>query len=99
MIEPAAYGLPVSFGPDTRNFRTDVQRLLNAKAAVVVADQRELQAFVGKSLSDSAWSEHLGAQARREILRHQGAAELTARRVAQLIREENRQNAQTFQQH
>jgi 3-deoxy-D-manno-octulosonic-acid transferase len=88
MIEPAAYGLPVSFGPNTRNFRTDVQRLLSVEGAVVVADQAELQSFVEKSLADSDWASRLGAQARQEILSHQGAAELTARLVEQLIREQ-----------
>ena len=38
MIEPAAYGAAVSFGPNTQNFRDIVAQLLAAEAAVVVHD-------------------------------------------------------------
>ena len=38
MIEPAAYGAAVSFGPNTWNFRDIVAALLAADAAVVVRD-------------------------------------------------------------
>ena len=38
MIEPAAYGAAVSFGPNTWNFRDIVAALLAADAAVVVHD-------------------------------------------------------------
>ena len=38
MIEPAAYGAAVSFGPNTRNFRDIVAAMLAREAAVVVAD-------------------------------------------------------------
>ena len=40
MIEPAAYGAAVSFGPNTRNFRDIVAALLAADSAVVVHDAR-----------------------------------------------------------
>ena len=42
MIEPAAYGAAVSFGPNTRNFRDIVATMLARQAAVVVADEAEL---------------------------------------------------------
>ncbi|HEX2475937.1 MAG TPA: glycosyltransferase N-terminal domain-containing protein, partial [Lacipirellulaceae bacterium] len=42
MIEPAAYGAAVSFGPNTHNFRDIVAALLAAQAAVVVRDGQEL---------------------------------------------------------
>ncbi|HEV3341952.1 MAG TPA: glycosyltransferase N-terminal domain-containing protein, partial [Pirellulales bacterium] len=38
MIEPAAYGAAVCFGPNTRNFRDIVEQMLCERAAVVVAD-------------------------------------------------------------
>src|SRR5690606_3252071 len=46
MIEPAAYGCAVSFGPKTRNFRDVVSTLLAADAALVVKDGAELTEFV-----------------------------------------------------
>ncbi|MDZ7617676.1 MAG: glycosyltransferase N-terminal domain-containing protein, partial [Patescibacteria group bacterium] len=44
MIEPAAYGAAVSFGPNTRNFRDIVASLLACDSAVVVANRDELTA-------------------------------------------------------
>ena len=38
MIEPAAYGAAVSFGPNTWNFRDIVAAMLDHNAAVVVGD-------------------------------------------------------------
>ena len=49
MIEPAAYGAAVSFGPNTWNFRDIVAALLAADAAVVVHDADELEAFVRRA--------------------------------------------------
>ncbi len=42
MIEPAAYGAAVSFGPNTWNFRDIVAAMLDRHAAVVVGDERSL---------------------------------------------------------
>ena len=50
MIEPAAYGVATSFGPNTQNFRDVVAALLAADAAVEVADGAELVEFVRRSI-------------------------------------------------
>ncbi len=60
MIEPAAYGAAVSFGPRTRNFRDVVAALLAANAAAVVHDGDELTAFVRRCLIEPV----LGRRAR-----------------------------------
>ncbi len=78
MIEPAAYGAAVSFGPNTRNFRDVVEALLAAEAAVVVQDGPELTAFVRRCLDDPPFAEALGARARRVVASQLGA---TARTV------------------
>ena len=52
MIEPAAYGAAVSFGPNTRNFRDIVAALFERDAAVVVADGEQLLAFVRNCLAN-----------------------------------------------
>ena len=51
MIEPAAYGAAVSFGPKTHNFRDVVTALLNGQAAIVVQDGNELTTFVRRCTS------------------------------------------------
>ena len=56
MIEPAAYGAAVSFGPNTRNFRDIVAALLAAEAAVVVNDANELESFVRRCLEEPSYA-------------------------------------------
>ncbi|MEK6235260.1 MAG: 3-deoxy-D-manno-octulosonic acid transferase [Planctomycetales bacterium] len=77
MIEPAAYGAAVSFGPKTANFRDVVSSLLQAGAAEVVRDQDELIAFARRCLKDPSHAARLGAAARRLATEGQGAAART----------------------
>ncbi len=78
MIEPAAYGAAVAFGPMTRNFRDVVATLLNADAAVVVHDGSELTAFVHRSLEEPSFAAELGNRARRVVASQLGATRRTA---------------------
>ncbi len=77
MIEPAAYGAAVCFGPNTRNFRDVVSALLEREAAVVVADESELQAFLERCLSEPEFARGLGERARRFVAEQQGATAVT----------------------
>jgi 3-deoxy-D-manno-octulosonic-acid transferase len=79
MLEPAAYGAAVSFGPHTRNFKDEVARLLAADAAVVVADGRELHAFVARCLDEPAFAAALGRRAAAFVAAQRGATATTAR--------------------
>lgn len=85
MIEPAAYGAAVSFGPETRNFRDVVQLLLDDEAAVVVRDAEQMQAFVARCLRDPQWAGELGARAREVVIRQQGATRKTLEGLDRLI--------------
>ncbi|MBI3838325.1 MAG: 3-deoxy-D-manno-octulosonic acid transferase [Planctomycetia bacterium] len=78
MIEPAAYGAAVAFGPMTRNFRDVVAALLNAGAGVVVHDGAELAAFVRRCLDEPAFAADLGNRARRVVASQLGATRRTA---------------------
>ena len=78
MLEPAAYGAAVSFGPHTRNFRDEVARLLAADAALVVADGDELRGFVARCLRDPDWAAALGGRAARFVAAQRGATATTA---------------------
>ncbi len=77
MIEPAAYGAAVSFGPNTRNFRDIVDTMLRAKAAVVVADAAELEMFVRRCLEEPENAAELGRRAQALVRRQSGAMERT----------------------
>jgi 3-deoxy-D-manno-octulosonic-acid transferase len=77
MIEPAAYGAAVVFGPHVWNFRNDVARLLGSNAAIQVSDAATLEAAVRRLLGDIGERQRLGAAAREFVRRQQGATERT----------------------
>ncbi|MGQ9821503.1 MAG: 3-deoxy-D-manno-octulosonic acid transferase [Thermogutta sp.] len=77
MIEPAAYGAAVCFGPNTWNFRDVVRQFLSAEAAVVVRDGQELERFVSRCLEDPDYRRAWGNRARDLVLSHRGAVERT----------------------
>ncbi len=85
MIEPAAYGAAVSFGPNTRNFRDIVAQLLAADAAVVVNKGDELTAFVERALAELAFADALGTRARQLVRSQLGATTRTLARLAPLV--------------
>lgn len=85
MIEPAAYGAAVCFGPNTRNFRDIVELMLARQAAVVVADAAELTAFAGRCLSDPSFAVELGERARRLVAGQLGATARTLRLLEPLL--------------
>jgi 3-deoxy-D-manno-octulosonic-acid transferase len=85
MLEPAAYGAAVSFGPHTRNFRDEVRRLLAADAAVVVADQSALLAFVRRCLEDPAAADSLGRRASDLVAAERGSTAATAAAILRLL--------------
>ncbi len=81
MIEPAAYGAAVVFGPHTWNFKDTVTRLLEAQAAVQIQDARQLEEQVTALAQDAATRQRLGQAARHFVLSQQGA---TARTIVLL---------------
>jgi 3-deoxy-D-manno-octulosonic-acid transferase len=78
MLEPAAYGAAVAFGPHTRNFRDEVRRLLDADAARVVDDGAGLTAFVARCLAEPTWAAALGRRAADLVASQRGATAATA---------------------
>lgn len=85
MIEPAAYGAAVLFGPNTRNFRDIVALLLSANAARVVQDSRDLTRQVQQLLRDAAERRSMGDRARQLVLSQQGATQQTANLIETLF--------------
>jgi 3-deoxy-D-manno-octulosonic-acid transferase len=85
MIEPAAYGAAVSFGPNTRNFRDVVAMLMECEGAVIVQNGDELLSFVRQCLEEPEFAARLGDNARELVLRQQGAADRTCELLGTLI--------------
>jgi 3-deoxy-D-manno-octulosonic-acid transferase len=78
MIEPAAYGAAVAFGPHTRNFRDEVRLLLKAGAAEVVHSGDELTAFVRRCLEDRDFAVERGRRAAALVTSQRGSRAATA---------------------
>ena len=85
MIEPAAFGAAVSFGPRTANFRDIVELLLQHEAAVVVRDTTEFLEFCRRCLQDPNWAAALGCRAQALVLDQQGATQKTLRHLQGLF--------------
>ena len=85
MIEPAAYGAAVSFGPNTSNFRDVVALLLDRQAAVVVQDAPELTEFVRRCIEEPAFAEELGRRAQQLVIEQLGAAKRTSQLIGSLF--------------
>jgi 3-deoxy-D-manno-octulosonic-acid transferase len=77
MIEPAAYGVAVTIGPDVWNFQETVDRLLEQRAAVQVSDATALEPETLRLLQDASARMALGQVAREFVLSQQGATERT----------------------
>lgn len=77
MIEPAAYGATVSFGPKTQNFRDIVKRMTKANCCTIVEDGKELTAFVERCLTDRQFVSEQACRARQLVLENQGATDRT----------------------
>ncbi|MFH1919304.1 MAG: 3-deoxy-D-manno-octulosonic acid transferase [Planctomycetota bacterium] len=85
MIEPAAYGAAVCFGPNTRNFRDIVAALLARNAAVVVHDGPQLTRFVRRCLEAPDYAVALNEQATALVAEQLGATGRTFRLLADLV--------------
>jgi 3-deoxy-D-manno-octulosonic-acid transferase len=85
MIEPAAYGVAVVFGPYVWNFADTAARLIDAQAACQISDAGQLETVVRLLLEDNVERHHLGAAARDFVKRQQGATEKTIAMLAEIL--------------
>jgi len=77
MIEPAAYGAAVVFGPHVWNFKDIAARLVGVEGAVQVNDGEELGSVVRELFLDGERRERMGEAARQFVRRQQGATAAT----------------------
>ena len=85
MIEPAAAGSLVCFGPNTQNFRDVVELLLAQQSAVVVRNESELYQLVRRALTQRHWAKEIGRASAELVLQHRGAAAQTAEAILQQL--------------
>lgn len=86
MIEPAAYGACVLFGPNTWNFRDVVQSFRDASACMQLGTPEDLLKAVEQLLKDAEFRRQLGNAARAVVQQQQGATSVTAALLASLVR-------------
>lgn len=85
MMEPAAYGASVMFGPHTANFREVVEQLLARDAARRVAGSTELTLRLQEDLDDPENAAARGAAGRRFVLAQHGASGRTLLELDRLV--------------
>ncbi|MFH1355263.1 MAG: 3-deoxy-D-manno-octulosonic acid transferase [Candidatus Omnitrophota bacterium] len=73
ILEPAALGKPVLFGPEMSNFRDIADLFLNNHAALLVHNQQELRAEIAVLLKFPEKALDLSKRAKEIILKNQGA--------------------------
>lgn len=84
VIEPAAFGAPVAFGPRWRMSR-DAALLLRASGAVASEDAEQLAATLREWLTSVDARRAAGARARDVVAKGVGAAERTVELVSRLL--------------
>ena len=85
MLEPAACGAAVLFGPYTENFRAVVDSLLAQDAAWVVTSPDELTRALKELFRDRIQRHGMGHRAREFVLSQQGAADRTVDGLCRLL--------------
>jgi 3-deoxy-D-manno-octulosonic-acid transferase len=84
MLEPAAQGKAVLFGPHVENFDQEAALLLGAGAALSVADEDELARELARLFSDAAERERMGRAGMAAVAAQCGATLLTLRALEAL---------------
>jgi len=85
MLEPAAYGINVGFGPNTRNFRDVVEMLLAAEAAERIDSLQALLPWLLEQLRNPEAGRERGRAAQRLVSEQQGALNRTAESLLRLL--------------
>jgi 3-deoxy-D-manno-octulosonic-acid transferase len=84
-IEPAAWGVPVCFGPSMSNFREIARVFLKNEAAAEVRTAGEVGDFAAKMVEESELQRAWGERARQAVLQNRGASGRTAQRIVELL--------------
>lgn len=90
VLEPAAFGLPVVFGPHMHNFAAIGELLLTADAARQVRDTDGLVDVVLRWLGDASERTRVGENGRRVVEANRGALDRTWQMVVDLLPRQRR---------
>jgi 3-deoxy-D-manno-octulosonic-acid transferase len=93
MIEPAGFGVAVTFGPSVWNFKEPAKRLCEVGGAYQVKDSTELEEVTSRLLVDVGERQSAGVAARKFVLAQQGATERTVALLDMLLKKADCQKA------
>ena len=85
ILEPAAWGKTVLFGPSMEDFRDARDILMGAGAGIEVRDAEDLARCVQRIFLDPQTAAELGTKGREAILKHAGSAARNARLLADYL--------------
>lgn len=85
ILEPAAYGKPIVFGPYMQNFKEIAAAFVSNAAAVQVQSERELEDALLGLVTDPVRRARLGAAARALVEANRGAKDKTLAVIADLL--------------
>jgi len=83
LLEPAAFGIPVLFGPHTHNFEFMSESILKAGGALRVRNGTELHDVMERLLSDPGLRGRMGDRAKAFVVENRGALGRVVGYVAQ----------------
>jgi 3-deoxy-D-manno-octulosonic-acid transferase len=83
LLEPAAFGVPVLFGPHTHNFELMSESILISGGALRVQEGTQLKDAMKRLLSDSELRQRMGDRAKAFVVENQGALKRVVDYVAQ----------------
>jgi 3-deoxy-D-manno-octulosonic-acid transferase len=85
MIEPCAYGVATSFGPNTKNFADIVGLLLHAKACKQFVNEDELLPWVREMVANPTLRNEIGDRAKTVAASHRGALDRTLAAIEKFL--------------
>lgn len=81
VLEPAAVGMPILFGPSMHNFAEISRKLLTDEGAIQIHSHRDLAEQVSRLLADATARRQLGEKARLFLDANRGALAVTLRHL------------------
>jgi 3-deoxy-D-manno-octulosonic-acid transferase len=84
-LEPAAFGKPVQFGPNMKNFKEIERLLIEAEGAVQVTDARSIANSLRELLMNHELANRMGRNAHAVFKANKGAVKYTLKAAAALI--------------
>lgn len=86
VLEPAAVGVPVLFGPEMFNFQEIAERILAAEAAIQCADRERIFSVVMRLYQDKAFANQLVTRGKMFVQANQGATARVAALLSESLR-------------